>query len=299
MAFSKVQAPLVSSFAKFLVSRVSNLYPNNNKKQKEKVIFTKLAIHLATKFHGEVINFDKIQVHKGLDIVTNKVTYEEMSGVPHHLLAILDPDAEFTISDFCEKTSIIMGSILDQGKISIIAGGSNRYIEALMENETLEFRNKYDLRILWVHVSLLVIKKFVYERSKKSYIFKLDGDYSKGIRRSIGVLELNAYFRAEAEGYEDKKKTAMLLEQGNSMIKSNTYDLACRQYEKIKKLKFDKGWNIHIIDATMVFLKCGIQYEQEWQGRVAGPTTKIVRSFLYGANINYWGGGQGSPTSFL
>ncbi|KAJ4952748.1 hypothetical protein NE237_029580 [Protea cynaroides] len=303
MAFSKVQAPLVSSFAKFLAS--SDLYPKNHKKQKEKVIFvmgstgtgkSKLAIHLATKFHGEVINSDKIQVHKGLDTVTNKVTHEEMSGVPHHLLAILDPDAEFTMSDFCEKTSVIMRSILDQGKIPIIAGGSNRYIEALVENETFEFKKKYDLCTLWVHVSLPVLKKFVYERVDQMIeaglvdevrsIFKLDGDYSKGIRRSIGVPELDAYFRAEAEGYEDKKKTAILLEQGISMIKSNTYDLACCQYEKIKKLKFDKGWNIHIIDATEVFLKCGIQREQEWQGRVAGPTMKIVSSFLYGANIS-------------
>ena len=52
---------------------------------------SRLAIDLATRFGAEVINSDKIQVYKGLDIVTNKVSNEECHGVPHHSLGIIDP----------------------------------------------------------------------------------------------------------------------------------------------------------------------------------------------------------------
>ncbi|XP_042492426.1 adenylate isopentenyltransferase 5, chloroplastic-like isoform X2 [Macadamia integrifolia] len=291
--------------AEIQASRTKNLYPNDLQRQKEKVIFvmgstgsgkSKLAIYLASKFQGEVINSDKIQVHKGLDIVTNKVTEEEMNGVPHHLIGILEPETEFTVSDFCEQTSLAMDSILKRGNVPIIAGGSNRYIEALVDNETLEFRNKYDCCILWVQVSLSVLKKYVYERVDQMVeaglvdevrsVFKPDGDYSKGILRSIGVPELDAYFRAEAAGYEDEEILDKLLEEGINMMKSNTYDLACRQFEKINRLRFEKGWNIHLIDATGVFLKRGVQREHEWKNGVAWPSVNIIRSFLYGDNTN-------------
>ncbi|XWS69443.1 hypothetical protein CRYUN_Cryun04dG0179500 [Craigia yunnanensis] len=57
---------------------------------------SKLSIDLATRFNGEVNNSDKIQVYKGLDIITNKVTVEESRGVPHHLLGMVDdPEADF------------------------------------------------------------------------------------------------------------------------------------------------------------------------------------------------------------
>ncbi|XP_043721218.1 adenylate isopentenyltransferase 3, chloroplastic-like [Telopea speciosissima] len=274
---------------------------NLHQQVKEKVLFvlgstatgkSKLAIYLATKFQGEVINSDKIQVHKGLDIVTNKVTDEEMCGVPHHLLGIIDPEVDFTITDFCEKTLHAMNSILDRGNLPIIAGGSNRYIEALVDNETLSFRNKYDCCFLWLHVSLPVLKKYIYERVDQMVqsglidevrdFFTLDGDYSKGIRRSIGVQELDAYYRAEAAGCEDKEKLEKLFEEGIDTMKSNTYDLAYRQFEKINQLKLEKGWNIHLLDSTEVFLKRGFQREQEWRWGVAEPSMNIVSNFLYG-----------------
>ncbi|XP_043721227.1 adenylate isopentenyltransferase 5, chloroplastic-like [Telopea speciosissima] len=116
----------------------------------------------------------------------------------------------------------------------------------------------------------------------KSDFFTMDGDYSKGIRRSIGVPELDTYFRAEATSCEDKEKLEILFEEGIDRMKSNTYDLARRQFEKINCLRVEKGWNIHLLDATEVFLKRGFQREQEWRWQVAEPSMEIVSSFLYG-----------------
>ncbi|KAH0756745.1 hypothetical protein KY290_020238 [Solanum tuberosum] len=72
-----------------------NTFVNNNKSSKKKVVFvmgatgtgkSRLSIDLAIHFQGEIINSDKMQVYKGLDIITNKITDIEKQGIPHHLL---------------------------------------------------------------------------------------------------------------------------------------------------------------------------------------------------------------------
>ncbi|KAF2287851.1 hypothetical protein GH714_002974 [Hevea brasiliensis] len=118
-------------------------------RRKDKVVFvvgptgtgkSRLAIDLATRIPAEVVNCDKMQVYKGLDIVTNKVTQEECRGVPHHLIGVVvDPNANFTCDDFRYHASDAVQSIVARDRLPIIAGGSNSFIEALA-NEDPDFR---------------------------------------------------------------------------------------------------------------------------------------------------------------
>uniref|UniRef100_J3MJF2 Adenylate isopentenyltransferase n=1 Tax=Oryza brachyantha TaxID=4533 RepID=J3MJF2_ORYBR len=71
---------------------------------------TRLAVDLALRFGGEVINSDKMQVYRGLDVATNKVTAEECAGVPHHLIGVAHPDEEFTAEDFRREASRAAGA---------------------------------------------------------------------------------------------------------------------------------------------------------------------------------------------
>ncbi|KAF8661849.1 hypothetical protein HU200_056807 [Digitaria exilis] len=91
---------------------------------------SKLAIDLALHFGGEVINSDKIEVHDGLDVVTNKVTAGERRGVAHHLIGGVGPDADYTAADFCRDAARCVESVLARGHLPIIAGGSNTYMQA-------------------------------------------------------------------------------------------------------------------------------------------------------------------------
>ena len=76
---------------------------------------TKLAIDVAKHFQpAEVVNSDKMQVYEGLDITTNKVTEEECSGVPHHLLGTVDPYINFTANDFCRHATLAIDSIVEK-----------------------------------------------------------------------------------------------------------------------------------------------------------------------------------------
>ena len=76
---------------------------------------TALSIELAKHFNGEIINGDSLQVYKGLDIGTAKVTEEEMEGVCHHLLDICEWDKPFTASDFKEKAEAEITEITSRG----------------------------------------------------------------------------------------------------------------------------------------------------------------------------------------
>ncbi|XP_065213375.1 tRNA dimethylallyltransferase [Planococcus citri] len=99
---------------------------------------SKLAIELAKKFNGEVISADSMQVYKGLDIASNKVTQAEMEGIPHHMLDILRPMDRYSVTDFRNQALPIIDNILKRKKLPIVVGGTNYYIEAVLYEMLVE-----------------------------------------------------------------------------------------------------------------------------------------------------------------
>lgn len=91
-----------------------------------------LAIELAKKYNGEVISADSRQVYRGLNIGTGKVTKKEMQGVPHHLLDVASPKKKFSAGDFVARATRAITDIAQRDKLSIIAGGTGFYIDALV-----------------------------------------------------------------------------------------------------------------------------------------------------------------------
>ncbi|WOG83702.1 hypothetical protein DCAR_0102879 [Daucus carota subsp. sativus] len=249
---------------------------------------SKLSVDLATQFNGEVVNADKMQVYEGLDVITNKITAEESCGVPHHLLGIKHPSADFTCTDFSNMASSTVASIIDQKKLPIIAGGSNSYIEFLIDNEAAGFRSKYDCCYLWVDVSMTVLHQIISDRADRMVekgmvdearqMFSPNADYSTGIRRAIGVPEFDYYFRLEPHVNEETR--AKLLQEAIYEVKINSCKLACRQQDKILRLMHDKGWDIQRLDATDAFLKYGKESNKAWKELVLKPSKAIVSQFL-------------------
>ncbi|XP_010545085.1 PREDICTED: adenylate isopentenyltransferase 3, chloroplastic [Tarenaya hassleriana] len=249
---------------------------------------SRLSVDLATRFPAEIINSDKIQAHQGLDIVTNKITAEESCGVPHHLLGVLPPNADFTAANFQQMANLSVESIVSRGKLPIIVGGSNSYVEALVDDDDCKFRSKYDCCFLWVDVSMPVLQGFVSERvdkmAEKGMVEEVremfdysDSDYTRGIRKAIGVKEFDWYFRAEP--FLNNGEREEMLREVIEEIKRNTCALACRQREKIERLRRVKGWSIQRLDATAVFRQKG-DADGTWERMVAAPSTPAVARFL-------------------
>lgn len=93
---------------------------------------TELSIALAKAVHGEIISADSMQVYKYMDIGTAKIRPEEMKGVPHYLVDILEPDAAFNVAMFKEMAKKAVEEIYSRGHIPIIVGGTGFYIQALL-----------------------------------------------------------------------------------------------------------------------------------------------------------------------
>lgn len=93
---------------------------------------SKLGIELARRFGGEVISADSMQVYRGLDIVTNKVTEEEQLQAKHHMINILDPLKLYSVIDFRNQALDIIDSLFANHRLPIVVGGTNYYIESLL-----------------------------------------------------------------------------------------------------------------------------------------------------------------------
>lgn len=92
---------------------------------------TALSIELAKRLNGEIISADSMQVYRGMDIGTAKVTKDEMDGVVHHLVDIIEPDEEWNVMRFCELARAAINDICARGKVPIVVGGTGFYIHAL------------------------------------------------------------------------------------------------------------------------------------------------------------------------
>ncbi|MDE7325537.1 MAG: tRNA (adenosine(37)-N6)-dimethylallyltransferase MiaA, partial [Lachnospiraceae bacterium] len=92
---------------------------------------TRLSIALAHRIGGEIISADSMQVYRGMDIGTAKVTAQEMGGIPHHLIDILSPQEEFNVVRFQELAKKAMEGIYAREKIPVMVGGTGFYIQAV------------------------------------------------------------------------------------------------------------------------------------------------------------------------
>lgn len=90
------------------------------------------AVALAKEFDGEVISVDSRQVYHMLDIGTEKTSAEEMDGIPHHLIDILDPKETYSAGDFVKDAERLIEEIRARGKRPILAGGTHFYFDALL-----------------------------------------------------------------------------------------------------------------------------------------------------------------------
>lgn len=93
---------------------------------------TALSIALAKAVDGELVSADSMQVYRGMDIGTAKVTKAEMAGIPHHLIDILEPDEEFHVVAFQRLAKEAVRDIHARGKLPILVGGTGFYIQALL-----------------------------------------------------------------------------------------------------------------------------------------------------------------------
>ncbi len=97
---------------------------------------TWLAVELAKKRNGEVVSADSMQIYRRMDIGTAKPTTEEMGGVPHHMIDVVDPEEDFSVARYVDMAARRVEDVLARGKLPILAGGTGLYVDSLLSGRT-------------------------------------------------------------------------------------------------------------------------------------------------------------------
>lgn len=156
---------------------------------------TKLSIELAKRYNGEIINADAVQVYKGLDIGSAKVTEEEKEGIPHHLFDIKEVDEEYTIYHYQKDCRKLIKEVQGRGKTPILVGGTGLYIKAALydyklteEKETNTYDNLTDEELY--NKLLEVDKDIVIDKNNRRRLIRAI-NYYKENNKSINTNTTN------------------------------------------------------------------------------------------------------------
>ena len=99
---------------------------------------TALSVALAKRIGGEIVSADSMQVYRGMDIGTAKVTKEETCGVPHHLIDVLDPKDPFNVMTFRSMVKDAVRGIASRGNVPVLVGGTGFYIQSVLYDVQFE-----------------------------------------------------------------------------------------------------------------------------------------------------------------
>ena len=174
---------------------------------------TALSVDLAQNLNGEIISADSMQIYKLMDIGTAKVTDDEMKDIPHHLIDIIDPDEEYTVSDYQRDATNLIAILNKKNKLPIVVGGTGLYINSLVYK--LNFAKvppNEDIRDKYESLADKYGNEYIYEK-----LSSIDPDSSKKIHikdkkriiRALEIFELtgktmseyNKNFRKETDNY--------------------------------------------------------------------------------------------------
>lgn len=115
---------------------------------------TSLSIDVAKKFNCEIISSDSMQIYKYMDIGSAKVTEEEKDGIKHHLIDFVDPDENYSVSDFKEDASRAIEEISHKNKLPLITGGTGLYLNSLIYDMDFAKADKDDeIRVKYMELA--------------------------------------------------------------------------------------------------------------------------------------------------
>lgn len=176
---------------------------------------TRLSLDLADRFKGEIISADSMQIYRGMDIGTAKVSKDEMRGIPHHLLDFVDPQQEFSVADYQELAEKKIKEIQAREKIPFMVGGTGLYIRAVLKGFVFP---PMDIDYDWRQKKAEEAEKFGSEKLHHE-LERIDPELAKkihpnDIKRIIRGLEVYyqtgkkaSYFRQLAKNRGEKYRT--------------------------------------------------------------------------------------------
>jgi len=233
---------------------------------------TKLSIHLAKLLQGEIISGDSMQIYRGMDIGTAKIKPEEQEGIPHHLIDILDPGEDFSVSDFQERALQEIDKLHSVGKVPLLVGGTGLYVQSITHHfQFSEVSDNREIREKW--------ERYLEEHGKEALhqvLVSKDPEYAKELHpnnarrvvRALEVIELSGQSMGAYQNDWDRTSPYDLVMIGLTMERSFLYD-------RINK-RVDQMMEEGLLDEVRHLLSLGIS-----------PTSTALQAIGYKELISY------------
>ena len=207
---------------------------------------TKLSIELAKTIDGEIISSDSMQIYKGMDIGTAKVTKEEAEGIKHYLIDVVDPDVRYTVSDFKNAAEEAIEEILSKGKVPIVVGGTGLYIDSLIygiEYTDMQFDEDFRNKLMLQAETEDGLKQ-LYDRAYEIDSKAMEKISSNDKKRIIRIIEIyNATGKTKTELEIESRKNGVKYDYHVFVVNINRDKL----YERINQ-RVDKMIEAGLID---------------------------------------------------
>ncbi|WP_062110399.1 tRNA (adenosine(37)-N6)-dimethylallyltransferase MiaA [Bacillus niameyensis] len=215
---------------------------------------TNLSIEIAKRFDGEIISGDSMQIYKGMDIGTAKITNEEMQGIPHHLIDIINPDQSFSVAEFQTLVRAKIKEIQQRGRLPIIVGGTGLYIQAVLYDYQfsevegdVEFRMKMEERVQSGDGMKL------YKELEKIDPISAKNIHPNNYRRVIRALEVyHTTGKTMTEFQKDQQRTLLY----PALLIGLTMDRT-KLYKRIE-MRVEKMLEVGLVEEVEQLYKCGI-----------------------------------------
>lgn len=235
---------------------------------------TGLAIDCAKLLNTEIISADSQLVYKGLNVGTAKPTIEEMNGIMHHMIDVVEPTQSFSVSDYENMASPVLKELLNRNKVPVICGGTGFYINSLLFNYSYgntagnaEIRKKYE-KFVQEHGKEALYKKL--KETDEDTAVKLHVNDVKRVIRALEIYELSGVKKSELkdEIKPEYKYTAVAVDYPREEL-----------YKRIDK-RVDEMFSAGLIDEVKSLLIQGI--DERYQCMQAIGYKEIV----FGLNNN-------------
>lgn len=243
---------------------------------------TYVSIELAKKLGTEIISADSMQIYKGMDVGTAKINDEEMQGIQHHMIDLIYPDENYSVSDFKTEAEKNIDDILSRGKIPVIVGGSGLYVNSLIYD--LDFSNAKSndkLRDYYTYYHQEHGEDALYEKLRKIDPESAEKIHKNNVKRVIRALEVyditGKKFSETNTDIRKKSSKYDFILIGLSMDRKSLYERINQRVDKMiddglveeVKALLDKGFEKNLISMQAIgykeiieFLEGNITFEE-------------------------------------
>ena len=217
---------------------------------------TASSVYLAEKLDTDIISCDSMQIYRGMDIGTAKVTAQEARGVVHHMTDIVEPDEIFSVAEYVERASSVVYDLNEKGKISLVVGGTGLYADSLIKG--IEFEKDADADASYREEMMEVAQRegalFLHKMLEEADPESALAIHPNNVKRVIRALE---YYHVTGKRISDHNRTTK--EKQSPFDSLRLYFTRDREnlYKRID-LRVDMMFDDGLVEEVQKLLSAGI-----------------------------------------